>query len=277
MDYIGMRYGNRVIVANTCDDRDWTDIGLKVPTCKNKYKLTKCLNCGHIIPCMMRNLTENPPKRCVFCSNIGNHSSVKTETNAWTVFEDYAICNVVYKDKIIGFCIDIDDYDTANQFVWRIAQKKQKYYVISGSVKKGTAVYLHTLIYGIVDDGYEIDHIDGNSLNNRRSNLRVVTHQENIDNQRATRIDNQIGIRGITYNKSSKQYKVDFHYHGVRYYTKDWHTIEEAVWCRTCFEDHFGLHAIRSNPLTTQYDTLSKEQKESINTYVQEIILRNER
>lgn len=40
-------------------------------------------------------------------------------------------------------------------------------------------LYMHQVIMG-VDAGREIDHIDGNGLNNRRSNLRHVTHSENM-------------------------------------------------------------------------------------------------
>ena len=137
--------------------------------------------------------------------------------------------------------------------------------------------YLHDMVLEDRNDGLEIDHIDGNSLNNRRNNLRAVSHQDNIDNQRATRIDNQIGIRGVVYCRSRKKYKVDFYYHGRRFYTKGWNTIEEAVWCRYCFEDYFGLPAIKNNFLATQYFTLDTDTKDAIQQYVLEKILGNER
>ena len=107
--------------------------------------------------------------------------------------------------------------------------------------------------------------------------MRLVNRQENIDNQRATRIDNQIGIRGIAYNKKSKKYKVDFNYHGKRFYTRDWDTLEEAVWCRYCFEDYFNLPAIKNNPLALQYFVLNDKEKEIIHQYVLKQIFGNER
>jgi hypothetical protein len=184
---------------------------------------------------------------------------------------------VTYNNEIVSFYIDIDDYENVSQYTWRISKKRLKYYVITGSFKKGTMRYLHNLIVGSVPNGYEVDHIDGNSLNNRSKNLRIVSRQENVDNQRATRIDNQIGIRGIAYSRANKNYKVDFYYHKNRFYTKDWQSIEEAVWCRYCFEEYFGLDLIRNNPLVNQYDILSTEEKEKIHQYVLQQILRNER
>lgn len=277
MDYVGQVFGLREVVCNYCLEEDWTKIGLNIPSRTDRYYLTKCLNCGKILPTSKRNLINSPPKRCVFCSNIGNHSNIKTNTNQWTLYDDYAVCNVMYNNKIISFYIDAEDYDKTKEKVWRISQKKQKYYVISGSYKKNTMIYLHEFILGNRIPGTEIDHLDGNSLNNRKSNLRQVSRQDNIDNQRATRIDNQIGIRGIAYNKRNKRYKVDFNYHGVRYYTTDWKTLEEAVWCRKCFEDYFNLPAIKNNPLAEQYYTLSPKRENEIQEYVHNIILRNER
>lgn len=269
---VGQRFGNREIISVNCTDSDWTDLGLKVPNRKDKYVMTLCLNCGTKLPADRKNLRVQPPKRCVFCSNIGNHSNVDTLTNNWVVYDDCAVCNVTYNNHVISFYVDVCDYDLLSKYTWRISKKRQKYYVITGSAKKNTMQYLHAIVYGAVNDGMEIDHIDGNSLNNRRANLRAVSRQENIDNQRATRIDNQIGIRGIAYDKHRKTYSVDFYFHHSRYYTRPWKSIEEAVWCRKCFEDFFGLEVINNNPLAQQYLTLSNEEMESIRTYVLEII-----
>lgn len=253
------------------------NIGMRVPDRKDKYVLTKCLSCGSILPAMKKNLVLCPPRRCVFCSNIGNHSGVQTSTNAWTLYDTYAVCNVMFHGSIVSFYVDSSDYDMARAYVWRISQKRQKYYVVSGSNKKGTMIYLHTLILGGCPNGMEVDHIDGNSLNNRRSNLRIVSRQQNVDNQRATRIDNQIGIRGIAYAKREKKYRVDFNYHGKRFYTRSWDTLEQAVWCRRCFEEYFDIPAIKNNPLAEQYYTLDDESKKEIEAYVLGKILGNER
>jgi len=50
----------------------------------------------------------------------------------------------------------------------------------------------------------EIDHIDGNRLNNRLTNLRDVSHSTNMQNRRSARSDNACGLLGAHFYKRNK-------------------------------------------------------------------------
>ena len=57
-------------------------------------------------------------------------------------------------------------------------------------------VNMHHLILG-KNPGAQIDHRDGDGLNNRRDNLRPATHSQNQANQRRLRSDNTSGFKGV--------------------------------------------------------------------------------
>ena len=81
----------------------------------------------------------------------------------------------------------------------------------------------------------EIDHINGESLDNRKSNLRKVNRQINIQNSKP-RKENKFGIRGLSYNKKSNLYSVDLIINKRRYYfcdtilLKDMKYIDEEIY-----------------------------------------------
>lgn len=268
-DFTDQVFGNRKIVRNYCVEQDWIDIGKPIPNNIHKYRLSKCLNCGAMVPVLMKNLFERPPKRCCFCSNIRNTSkTIQSSTNTWAVYDTYAAVNVVYKDGVVTGYISIEDYMEVSKRMWRVSKKRNKYYLISGSKARDDVIYLHRLIMQKYDVplGYEIDHIDGNSLNNRRSNLRIVTRLENIQNM-SQRIDSKIGIRGVSPNGSGK-YTVDFAYNNKRYYFKPWDTLAEAVCCRQAAEDYFGLEMIKRNPKASVIPQLPDPKANEIKQYV---------
>lgn len=62
-------------------------------------------------------------------------------------------------------------------------QTKNKYLYTHANGKK---IYVHRLVWETFNskilENYEIDHIDSNKQNNALSNLRCVTHKENMNN-----------------------------------------------------------------------------------------------
>lgn len=60
----------------------------------------------------------------------------------------------------------------------------------------------------------ELDHIDGNKLNNRITNLRIVTRKQNCENKGAQK-NNQLGLRGVSFNTRLKKYVAQIQHNGV--------------------------------------------------------------
>lgn len=76
--------------------------------------------------------------------------------------------------------VDEDVATEAIEFLWRLTSHG---YVARKSLGQ-PYLYLHRMVLGIEDNRIEADHIDGDRLNNRRSNLRAVSHAQNMQNQR---------------------------------------------------------------------------------------------
>lgn len=147
--------------------------------------------------------------------------------------KDLSELTLFYKKESYNVLFDKDDYDKIKQYHWRISKKKNKLYVCTGQNKNGNKIlYLHNIIMNFTPNKTEeIDHINGESLDNRKSNLRKVSRQINIQNSKSKK-ENKFGIRGVSYNKRDDLYLVDLFINKRRYYFKPFKTLGEAVYLR---------------------------------------------
>lgn len=103
--------------------------------------------------------------------------------------------------------VSLGDFDKVGGRAWYARKSGTgKFYA---SYKKGVGkhgnfcVHMHRVIMD-APLGMEVDHIDGNSLNNRRSNLRVCTTAENRKNTRITW--GKSGIKGVHWCSRTKRW-----------------------------------------------------------------------
>lgn len=76
--------------------------------------------------------------------------------------------------------IDENDYDLIGHLKWHATPSKNTFYAFH-SVRGAGVIVMHRIILA-APQGTEVDHIDGNGLNNRRSNLRLCTRSQNSMN-----------------------------------------------------------------------------------------------
>lgn len=79
------------------------------------------------------------------------------------------------------------------------------YLIISIKNKKFRAHRLAWVMHYGVEPSKFIDHIDGNKLNNRISNLRLATKSQNMMN-RPEQINNKLGLKGVHFDKASNKF-----------------------------------------------------------------------
>lgn len=117
--------------------------------------------------------------------------------------------------------IDDEDFSKISQYKWHIHKSGTKDYARAWI--NGRREYMHRFIM----QGDLIDHINGNGLDNRKSNLRLADKSLNAINSKI-RSDNSTGYRGVTFNKKTKKYMAEISRNGKRTYLGLFNTAEEA-------------------------------------------------
>lgn len=64
-------------------------------------------------------------------------------------------------------------------------------------------------------DEMQVDHIDADGLNNRRENMRLATHQQNMQNHRKHR-NNKSGVKGVCWHIHGKKWNASIQVNGKK-------------------------------------------------------------
>lgn len=135
--------------------------------------------------------------------------------------------------------VDDDDLPLAQSRSWYV-QKGRGY--AAGSISGGF-VLLHRLIMKVTDRTVFIDHKNGNRLDNRKENLRIVTRLENDWNKGVTS-RSKSGYRGVYECVVTRKWIADITKDGVRTRIGKFATREEAAIARnTIAKEFYGEYA----------------------------------
>jgi len=106
--------------------------------------------------------------------------------------------------------VDVSDFEHLNRFKWHaVRSKSTDVFYAKRTLPSGESgeTLMHREILA-VPKGVDIDHKDGDGLNNRRSNLRIATKQQNIWNRGPQR-NTSSGYKGVTWHKASKRWRAN--------------------------------------------------------------------
>jgi len=118
--------------------------------------------------------------------------------------------------------VDDEDFEELNKFKWYAHKHRNTYYALRGFPIRFT---MHReLIF--VPQGLITDHIDGNGLNNQKSNLRAVTNRVNGQN---LHIKKTSQFPGVYWDKTKQKWKSRIKIKGVLKYIGDFKNEEEAA------------------------------------------------
>ena len=129
--------------------------------------------------------------------------------------------------------IDDEDYSLISPYRWHAhyEPKIDNYYAQSkGKDEYGVHLRMHRVIMKCPKD-MEVDHINHNTLDNRKVNLRIVTRSQNQMN-RGKQSNNTSGVVGVVWDKTRKKWAARIKKEGIHYNLGRYKEKEDAVRAR---------------------------------------------
>ena len=151
-------------------------------------------------------------------------------------YETYGEVVIGYTAKGESFYIDHCDLALIQPFSW---YKTNAGYIATRERDSNEPILLHRLIMG-VDKDLVIDHINHNTVDNRRVNLRVSTYHENMYNK-VVRKDNRSGTTGVSWNTQKQKWQAFITVEGKKHHLGFFADKEKAASARKSAEEkYFG-------------------------------------
>lgn len=117
----------------------------------------------------------------------------------------------------------------------------ERKFIVTDSTFKQSAVRIMDIRQGYVGTSSngearvsirDENHINGNTLDNRKQNLRLCTNAENLQNRVNIPTNNSSGIIGVHFDRSRNKWKVEIGVNGKNKYIGRYNTLEEATKAR---------------------------------------------
>ena len=227
-DLIGQRFGKLVVISRAED--------YIVPKTGKHTPKWKCIcDCGNECIVSGGSLKNGYTKSCGCLhkesSAINGRNNKKH--NTYDLTGEYG---VGYTIKGEEFYFDLEDYDLIKEYYWA---KNTTGYL---SANKNT-VFMHRIVLGLNNVSWiknRGDHRNHNKLDNRKSNLRTATPNQNTMNSNL-RSDNKSGVVGVMWNKRNNNWYVQIGMNGRNKYLGSFVNFDDAVRARKEAEEkYFG-------------------------------------
>lgn len=133
--------------------------------------------------------------------------------------------------------VDAEDYEALSSHKWFCSARGYAVRTVSVNGRNKT-LRMHSVLVA-TPEGMEVDHINGDRLDNRRCNLRLATHAQNVRNA-GMRKDNTSGFKGVCYYPLTKRWTSQINVRGRRKRLGYFSTPEEAhaAYCVAALQHH---------------------------------------
>lgn len=145
---------------------------------------------------------------------------------------------IKYKKEVLETLVDIDDLEKIKNYnvTWYGNERNGNVYVVANNSfieGKAKVIKLHQLILDFPSRNKElvVDHINRDTLDNRKENLRIVTRVENAQNS-GLPSNNKSGVKGVHFNEKDKVWVARISINGKRKSLGTHHNKEDAIKAR---------------------------------------------
>lgn len=171
-----------------------------------------------------------------FCSNSCRYEHNK-KTNEIIFENDYAYILIIKDDVTYKVLFDIEDLEKIKKYKWHLHLRKSdmRFDVCANTYGKHSERKYITMTRYLMNcpSNMAIDHINKNTLDNRKANLRIVTTYENNLNKST----NTSGCIGVTWDKERQKWLAFF----KGKYLGRYINFEDAVYARKQAEENYHL------------------------------------
>lgn len=102
--------------------------------------------------------------------------------------------------------VDDEDYDELSRYNWFYQGKYAARHTKIADNSKKKIIYMHHAIVG-QKTGLEVDHVSGQRLDNRKENLRHVTHAQNLYNKGLRVKETSSQFKGVGWSKHFEKWR----------------------------------------------------------------------
>ncbi|MFA9398372.1 MAG: HNH endonuclease [Clostridiaceae bacterium] len=136
----------------------------------------------------------------------------------------------------------VDDED----FVW-LSQWKWQFHCGYARRRQGkTTIHMHRLLMNC-SEGLEVDHINRNKLDNQKSNLRIVTRQQNMCNKDSYK-NSSSRYKGVTWHKKDNRWDAQIRLNKQIYFIGSFEDEDVAAAAYNHYAKRFfGEYAVLNN------------------------------
>ena len=212
----------------------------------NESGLCGC-GCGELAPIATRNRASNGNIKGQPQRFINRHQNRKGPNPVRHLTDGTTVIILERKNGPNLECIvDTADYDKVKDFRWTAKRGSRTFYARTWGDGR---IQIHQLLQPGCE---EVDHWDHNGLNNRRSNLRPVTHAQNTRNAQKRKDGVSSKFKGVCWDKQNRKFQAAITANGKRTHLGSFDSEEEAarVWNEAAKKLHGEFACLNTFPET---------------------------